>query len=111
MADVDEIATVPYFLVLLEPGPNRAAEAEHLAAHVAFIGTMEAAGVVLLGGGFEAPVGVAEGAYLLHVASTAEAENWAAKDPFVVAKVFEARVVVWHLVGIATGAIDPAFGA
>lgn len=108
--DVDEIPTVTYFLVLLEPGPNRAAEPQHLAAHVAFIGTMEAAGVVLLGGGFGSPVGAAEGAYLLHVSSASEAQSWAARDPLVVEGVYEARVVAWRLVGIAAGAIDSAFG-
>jgi uncharacterized protein YciI len=47
---------------------------------------------------------------LLHVASQAEAEAWAAKDPFVAHAVFRPRVVPWHLVGIAKSAIDAAFG-
>jgi uncharacterized protein YciI len=108
-ADVDDIPTVPYFLVLLLPGPNRAAEPEHSAAHIAFIETMEAAKVVLLGGEFGSLVDGAQAAYLLHVSSQSEAEEWAAKDPFVVEGVFQARVVTWHLVGIAASAIDPAF--
>jgi uncharacterized protein YciI len=108
-ADGDGIPTVPYFLVLLQPGPNRAAEPEHRAAHIAFVETMEAANVVLLGGDFDAPVDGADAAYLLHVPSRSEAEAWATKDPFVAKKVFEARVVAWRLVGIASAAIDPAF--
>lgn len=107
--DDDDIPTVPYFLVLLQPGPNRAAEPEHQAAHIAFIETMEAANVVLLGGGFDSAVDGAQGAYLLHVSSQAEAERWAARDPLVVEEVFLPRVVAWQLVGIAATAIDPAF--
>jgi uncharacterized protein YciI len=110
-ADVNDIPTVAYFLVLLQPGPNRAAEPDHGAAHIAFIETMEAANVVLLGGEFGSPVGGAQAAYLLHVSSQSEAERWAAKDPLVVEKVFDARVVAWHLVGIAATAIDSTFSA
>jgi uncharacterized protein YciI len=108
-ADVHDIPTVPYFLVLLQPGPNRAAEPEHRAAHIAVIEAMEAANVVLLGGEFGNPVDGAQAAYLLHVSSPSEAERWVAKDPLVVEKVFEARVVAWYLVGIAAAAIDPRF--
>lgn len=108
-ADVDDVPTVPYFLVLLDPGPNRVAEPQHRAAHIAFIETMEAAHVVLLGGEFGAPIDGAQAAYLLHVSSQLEAERWAATDPLIVKQVFRARVVAWHLVGIATAAIDPTF--
>lgn len=108
-AGVDDVPSVPYFLVLLYPGSNRAAEPQHRAAHVAFIETMEAAAVVLLGGEFDSPIDGAQAAYLLHVTSQSEAERWAAKDPLVVEKVFQARVVAWHLVGIAATAIDPRF--
>lgn len=108
-ADVDDVPTVPYFLVLLAPGPNRAAEPQHRAAHIAFIETMEAANVVLLGGEFGSPIDGAQAAYLLHVSSQSEAERWVARDPLIVEKVFQARVVAWHLVGIATTAIDPTF--
>jgi uncharacterized protein YciI len=110
-ADDDDIPTVSYFLVLLQPGPNRPAEPEHRAAHIAFIETMEAANVVLLGGEFGSQVDGAQAAYLLHVSSQSEAERWAARDPLLVEKVFQARVVAWHLVGIAPTAIDPTFGA
>jgi uncharacterized protein YciI len=103
-----EIPTVPYFLVLLVPGHNHAASPEHFAAHVAFIDAMAAANVVLLGGGFESPIAGAEAAYLLHTASRAEAEAWAAKDPLVAQAVCEARIVTWNLVGISRAAIDPA---
>jgi uncharacterized protein YciI len=106
-ADIDDVPTVPYFLVLLDPGPNRAAEPQYRAAHITFIETMEAANVVLLGGEFGSPINGAQAAYLLHVSSESEAESWAAKDPLVVQKVFHARVVAWHLVGIAAAAIDP----
>lgn len=108
-ADVDDVPTVPYFLVLLYPGPNRAAEPKHRAAHIAFIETMEAAAVVLLGGEFGSPIDGAQAAYLLRVAAQSEAERWAAKDPLVAEKVFQARVVAWHLVGISATAIDPRF--
>jgi uncharacterized protein YciI len=110
-ADVDDVPTVPYFLVLLDPGLERAAEPRHRAAHIAFIEAMETANVVLLGGEFGAPIDGAQAAYLLHVASQSQAESWAARDPLVVAKVFQARVVAWHLVGIAATAIDPTFSA
>jgi len=110
-ADVEDIPTVSYFLVLLHPGPNRAAEPEHIAAHVGFIETMEAANVVLLGGEFAAPIDSAQAAYLLHVSSAAEAQSWAARDPLVVEKVFQPHVVEWRLVGIAAAAIDAAFRA
>jgi uncharacterized protein YciI len=108
-ADVGEVPTVPYSLVLLYPGPNRAAEPQYRAAHIAFIETMEAATVVLLGGALGSPVDGAEAAYLLHVASQSEAETWVASDPLVAQRVFRARVVAWHLVGIAATAIDPKF--
>jgi uncharacterized protein YciI len=108
-ADVDDVPTVPYFLVLLCPGPNHAAEPQYRAAHIAFIETMEAAAVVLLGGEFGYSIDGAQAAYLLHVSSQSEAESWAARDPLVAAKVFHARVVAWHLVGIASTAIDPKF--
>ena len=104
-----EIPTVSCFLVLLVPGPNIQAGAEHFAAHVAFIETMEASNVVLLGGEFEATVEGAEAAYLLHVASSAEAESWARKDPLVKYGVYRSRIVKWNLVGIARNAIAPAF--
>jgi uncharacterized protein YciI len=108
-ADVDEVPTVPYFLVLLAPGQNHAAEPQHRAAHIAFIERMEAANIVLLGGEFSSPIDGAQAAYLLHVSSPSEAENWAARDPLVVEEVFQPRVVAWHLVGIAATAIDPTF--
>lgn len=107
--DADDIPTVPYFLVLLQPGPNHAAEPEHRAAHISFIETMEAADVVLLGGWFDSPVDGAEAAYLLHVSSQAEAKRWAARDPLVAQKVFQSRVVAWNLVGISASAIDTTF--
>jgi hypothetical protein len=56
-----------------------------------------------------APQSTAQAAYLLHVASQSEAERWVAKDPLIAEKVFEARVVAWHLVGIAAKAIDSRF--
>jgi len=109
--DIDDIPTVPYFLILLQPGPNRAAEPEHRAAHIAFIETMEAANVVLLGGEFDSLLDGAQAAYLLRASSRSEAEEWAARDPLIVEKVFQARAVTWHLVGIAATAIDPTFSA
>ncbi|MDQ0465590.1 uncharacterized protein YciI [Caulobacter ginsengisoli] len=111
MADAPaEIPTVTYFLVLLQRGENHAAAAEHFAAHVEFVGAMEAAKTVLLGGSFGSPIEGADGGYLLHVASRAEAEAVAARDPLVRARVCEARIVEWDLVGICRGAIDAAFG-
>jgi len=103
-----EIASVPYFLVLLAPGGNHAAAAEHFAAHVRFIEEMEAANVVLLGGDFGAPVGGAEAAYLLHCSCEAEALAWAARDPLVQSDAYRPQVVVWNLVGVTVGAIDAA---
>ena len=103
-----EIRTVPYFLVLLGRGENHDAAAEHYPAHVQFVGTMEAANTVLLGGSFGSPIDGAEGAYLLHVGSRAEAEDVASQDPLIRARVCEAKIVEWHLVGICRGAIDRA---
>jgi uncharacterized protein YciI len=108
--NASEVPVVPYFLVLLVPGPNHAAAAEHFAAHVEFIDAMAAANVVLLGGAFKPTIAGAEGAYLLHTASMAEAEEWASKDPLVGNAVYTPRIVTWNLVGIARGAIDPALG-
>ena len=105
----DDVDAVAYFLVLLRPGPNHASEPDHRAAHISFIETMEAADVVLLGGWFDSPVDGANAAYLLHVGSVADAEGWAAKDPFIAHEVFRPHVMAWNLVGISKSAIDPAF--
>ena len=105
--DNSTIVTVPYFLVLLKPGANHDDGPQHFAAHVAFIERMTAANVVLLGGDFEAAVENAEAAYLLHTASLAEAEAWAAQDPLIAHGVYVPRIVAWKLVGIAASAIDP----
>jgi len=107
-ANAPEVPTVPYYLVLLIPGVNHTAGEQHFAAHVAFIDEMAAAKVVLLGGEFEATIDGAEAAYLLHTASRAEAEAWAAKDPLVEHAVYRTKVVAWRLVGISQGAIDPS---
>lgn len=100
--------TVTYYLVLLIPDSNHEAGEQHFAAHVAFIDEMTTAGAVLLGGDLEAALDGAEGAYLLHTESQAEAEAWAAKDPLIRNAVYRARVVAWRLVGISRRAIDPA---
>ena len=105
---IPEMAVVPYFLVLLVPGSNHEAGSESFAGHIKFIGTMTAANVILLGGGFETPVEGAEAAYLLRVASQADAEEWVSQDPWVQNDVLRPRIVAWNLVGIAPGAIDPA---
>lgn len=105
--DGPSVPTVPYFLVLLMPDRNHAAASEHFGEHVAFIDTMTEKSVVLLGGSFESPVEGAEAAYLLHTSSAFEAEQWAARDPFVMNAVYKPRVVAWHLVGISVPAIDP----
>jgi len=102
-----DIQTVPYYLVLLARSKSLAEAEAAFAAHVDFIGEMTAARVVLLGGDLDPPVDGAEGAYLLHTTSQAEAESWAARDPLVSSGAFAARVVAWHLVGIAPAAIDP----
>lgn len=102
-----EIPTVPYFLVLLVPGSNYQAGPEYFAAHVEFIETMTAANVVLLGGDFGTAIEGAEAAYLLRVASEADAAAWAAKDPLVENAVYQPKIVSWKLVGISLGAIDP----
>jgi uncharacterized protein YciI len=110
-SESDEIPSVPYFLALLIPGSNHRAAADHFAAHVAFIDSMVAAHVVLLGGEFDSAVDGAEAAYLLRTASRDEAQAWTAKDPFVVHAVYRPRVVAWNLVGIDARAIDPALAA
>jgi uncharacterized protein YciI len=103
-----EVPTVPYYLVLLMPGPNHADGEQHFGAHVEFIDEMAAAGVVLLGGELEAAIDGAEAAYLLHAASHADAEAWAARDPLVRHGVYGTKIVAWHLVGISRRAIDPS---
>lgn len=100
--------TVPYFLVLLEPGHNHATRQESLADHVEFIGTLSAANLILLGGEFESPIEGAEAALLLRVASESEAQDWMSRDPWVRNDVHRPRIVAWNLVGVAAGAIDPA---
>jgi uncharacterized protein YciI len=105
---IPEMPVVPFFLGLLVPGSNHEVGPESFADHIEFIGTMTAANVILLGGGFETPVEGAEAAYLLRVASQAEAEAWVSKDPWVQNDVFRPRIIAWNLVGIALGAIDPA---
>lgn len=104
---MEPIQTVPYHLVLLRAAANRVEGDAHFAAHVSFIEEMSAANVVLLGGDFEDPIDGADGAYLLHTVSRAEAEDWAARDPLISSGAYSARVVPWHLVGIAPAAIDP----
>jgi len=104
-----EVRTVAYFLVLLVPGENHAAAPHYFAAHVDFIDTMIGAKVVLLGGDFASTIDGAEGAYLLHTASAADAAAWASRDPFVANGIYRPRIVAWNLVGISTAAIDPAF--
>lgn len=102
-----DIPNIPYYLVLLTRSNRSAAAEAAFAAHVDFIGEMTAAGVVLLGGDLDPPIEGADGAYLLHTASRAEAEGWAARDPLVRSGAYAARVVTWHLVAIAPSAIDP----
>ena len=97
-----------YYLVLLRPGARHDRAAELLDEHIAFVDSMIEAEVVLLGGDFGHPIGAAASAYLLHTASLAEAERWAALDPFVHGVAYEAAVVHWDLVGINLGAVDPA---
>jgi uncharacterized protein YciI len=96
-----------YYLVLLRPGACHDRAPDILDDHVAFVESMIAADVVLLGGDFGEVVGEAESAYLLHVASATEAGRWAARDPFVQAAVYEPTVVTWDLVGINLRAVDP----
>jgi uncharacterized protein YciI len=102
----DEILTVTYFLVLLVPDSNHAAASDHFAEHVAFIETMTAANVVLLGGDFESTLEGAEGAYLLHVETQEAAQSWTARDPLIRAKVYRPKIIPWRLVGIALDAAD-----
>lgn len=101
------VQTVTYFLVLLRPGPRRAALASTMAAHIDHIDAMAAQGVVLLGGDFATSVDGAEAAYLLHTASADEAAAWARQDPHVQAGVYRFEIVPWELVGIGANAIDP----
>lgn len=98
--------TVPYFLVLLEPLGDTAASDEDFADHVTFVDQMIAENVVLLGGGFDGRLDGAIGAYLLHTASLAIAEEWAARDPLMARGACSARIVRWDLVGINPRAID-----
>lgn len=102
-----DVHTVIYFLVLLYPGPSRAALSSTMAAHVDHIDAMSARGIVLLGGDFATPVDGAEAAYLLHTATAEEAADWARRDPHVQAAVYRFEIVPWELVGIGRNAIDP----
>ena len=106
-----DIPAVPYFLVLLVPQDDREVEPAVFTDHVAFIEHMASEGIVLLGGGFETPIEGASAAYLLHTASKAEAEAWAARDPLMTSGAYRATVIAWHLVGIAPNAIDPTLTA
>jgi uncharacterized protein YciI len=101
------MTTVPYFLVLIEPIGDPAAMDAHADDHVAFVDRMIEENVVLLGGGFEAALDGAVGAYLLHTPTRAAAEGWAARDPLMASGACRARIVQWDLVGVNAGAIDP----
>jgi uncharacterized protein YciI len=106
--DIENIPSVPYFLVLLHAGPHRATAEPAWSAHVAFIDSMAELGVVLLGGDFGTPVAGADAAYVLHTSTRTEAETWAHKDPLVLQGYFVPEVIEWRLVGVTLGAIDPA---
>jgi len=103
----DDIPTVTYFLVLLRAEPGRETAEPPWSAHVAFIDSMVALDVVLLGGEFGSSVAGAEAAYLLHTSTRQEAEAWAHKDPLVLHRYYVPEVVEWRLVGVAPGAINP----
>lgn len=77
MSDVEQPAlpVVPYFLVLLSPGPNAAAAPHYFDAHVEHVDAMAADHIVLLGGEFDNAIDGATAAYLLHTGSRAQAES------------------------------------
>ncbi|SEF13501.1 hypothetical protein [Jiangella alba] len=59
-------------------------------------------------GDFDVPVAGAEAAYLLHTPTRREAADWVRRDPLVRHGHYVPDIVEWRLVGINTGAVDPA---
>jgi len=92
-------------LVLLAIGPAGVSdELQH--DHERFIGVLEDANKVVLGGGLEPAVGPYDGAYVLSCASLDEACDIAASDPLVRGGGVRRDVVEWQLVGVNPDAVD-----
>jgi uncharacterized protein YciI len=92
-----------YVLVTLLEGPNFG---EVDAGHEAFIDSLIAEHLVLLGGDLvDAEQGV-RGAYVLRCDDLAAAEAIVATDPLVTSGVMRPLLAEWQLVGIDLGAVD-----
>jgi uncharacterized protein YciI len=95
---------LPYFLVLLQPVAGAAEPPEH----EPYVDSLVSRNVVLLGGDLEPRVAGADGAYVLHCSTLADARRIAGEDPLVTSGSSRAEVVEWQLVGINPDAIEPA---
>lgn len=94
-----------YVLVILTRRGSVNDEAGVQAAHESFITDLIRRNSILLGGGFDAPIGAAEAAYVLNC-SVDEASAIASEDPLVSNGVMKAEWVEWELVGVNPDAID-----
>lgn len=95
----DQVKENPMFLIMLRFSDNKAAAAEHMQAHNAWIARGFADGVFVLTGSVEPKQG---GAVLACNAVRAEIEKRVAEDPFVAANVVAAEIIE-----ISPGQTDP----
>jgi hypothetical protein len=94
-----------YVLVILSRHGAAADQTSEQAAHELFITDLIKRNTILLGGGFGAPIGDAEAAYVLRC-SVDQADVIASEDPLVASAIMKAECVEWELVGINPDAID-----
>jgi hypothetical protein len=94
-----------YVLVILSRRGSAADQAGVHARHELFITDLIKRDTILLGGGFGAPIGNAEAAYLLRC-SVDQAHAIASEDPLVSSAIMKAECVEWKLVGVNPDAID-----
>ena len=91
-------------LVLMTAGPDGVPD-ELQGGHEEFIGELEKANKVVLGGGFPGAFPY-YGAYLLSCRSLDEAREVATSDPYVLGGAIRCDVVEWELVAVNPAAVD-----
>lgn len=92
-------------LVLMLPGAVGVTEAVDR-DHERFIGELDEAGKVVLGGALKPAGEPYHGAYVLNCGSLDEARTVAASDPLVRAGAIRCEVLEWELVGVNPDAVD-----
>jgi uncharacterized protein YciI len=93
-------------LILMSPSGKSSADAEVQAEHEQFIGELDQANKVVLGGSWSPSAGTFEGGYVLTCESLEEAREIALSDPLVRADAIQCDVVEWELVGVNQDAVD-----